>query len=335
MFEALLQSYAPLASTALVVVIVLGLAHYLMLVRPGQIGSEAKLPRQLLLLVLTVAALLSLVIVAPLPESTRNQVLALFGVLLSGVIALSSAAFVTNFMAAVMLRVTRPFKVGDFIRVGEFFGKVSERGLFDTEIQTENRELIAIPNATFITQGVTVMRSSGVIVSASVSLGYDSGYSELEPLMLEAAEKAGLKAPYVHISSLGDFAVNYRIAGLLEDIERILTVRSELNRQLLYVLHSAGIEIASPTIARHITQDPATRILPQSRPQSAPSRSAAAEEIVFDKARQTELLEQERETLLVRLAELKASDQPADDQVSLQERMVIIENQLKTLAEES
>ena len=102
-------------------------------------------------LALTLGAVILLLSVSPLAESTRNQMLALIGVLLSGVIALSSAPFVTNFMAAVMLRVTQPFKVGDFIRVGDLFGKVSERGLFDTEIQSENRELIALPNATFIT----------------------------------------------------------------------------------------------------------------------------------------------------------------------------------------
>ncbi len=335
MLNELITRYTPLATTMFASMLLLALAHYLLLVRPGKLGSEAKLPRQLSLLLLTAVAILVTIIVAPLPESTRNQILALLGVLLSGVIALSAAAFVTNFMAAVMLRVTRPFKVGDLIKVGDFFGKVSARGLFDTEIQTQNRELVAIPNATFITQGVTVMRSSGVIVSASVSLGYDNSYGELEPLLLRAAEKAGLSAPYVHITSLGDFAVNYRVAGLLENLEHILTKRSELNRELLFTLHTAGIEIASPAITRHITMDAATRILPESLTRSTSSRSASAEEIVFDKARETELLELARQQLLGQIEELKASSGTAEEQAALATQLAAIQEQLTAVAEES
>lgn len=336
MFEPMIGSYLPLLVGVALALIVLALSHYLLLVRRRELGSEARLPRQLILLALTVLSMLVLLILAPMPESTRSQVLGLLGIVLSGVIALSSAPFVTNFMATVMLRVTKPFSVGDFIRVGELYGKVSERGLFDTEIQTENRELIAIPNATFISQPVTVVRNSGVIVSTAFSLGYDLSYNKAEPLMIQAAEKAGLTDPYVHIIELGDFSVNYRVCGLLLDVQGVLTAHSELNRQLLYTLHSAGLEIASPTITRHITQPADTRIIPPVQPAPAPEQRIKAEEIVFDKARDIEQLEQARSDLQQQISDLRLSKEAnADSKEPLLEKLAHIEDALKTLMEQS
>jgi small-conductance mechanosensitive channel len=327
-------AFLPLAVALALTIVVLGLAHYLLLARHKDLGSEARLPRQLILLALTLAAIVLLVSVSPLTESTRNQVLALLGVLLSGVIALSSAPFVTNFMAAVMLRVTRPFDVGDFIRVGDAFGKVSERGLFDTEIQTENRELIALPNATFITQGVTVVRKSGVIISSQVSLGYEAGYGEVEPLLLQAAEACGLSDPFVHILALGDFSVQYRVAGLLSDVTRILTARSNLNQQILYTLHGAGVEIASPTITRHITQAESTRILPPEQPAPARDEGDGAEAIVFDKAREVELFTQTRAELTAQLEALGSEGSGTQRAETLRQQIAALQQRIEALQQQ-
>lgn len=332
---ALIESYLPLLIVIVISAAGLTLGHIFLLARHKELGSEARLPRQLILLLMTLLSLVLMLIVAPLPDATRNSVLTLMGIALSAVIALSSTSFVTNFMAAVMLRVTRPFKVGDFIRVGELFGRVSERGLFDTEIQTENRELIAIPNATFITQSVSVARSSGVIVSTTLSLGYDIDYSEVEPLMLEAAAGAGLSDPYVHIVALGDFSISYRVCGLLADLEAILTARSELHHQLLRILHGAGIEIVSPTITRHINQSAEHRIIPRASYAAPNDNAVLAESIVFDKANEIAKLESLRDELQARVQQLKkASDQDLDVAPTL-EQLARIEEELQALRKQT
>ena len=313
----------------------LALGHYLLLHRHKELGSEARLPRQVALLLMTIVSLVLMIIVMPVPESTRNQILTLVGIALSAAIALSSTSFVTNFMAAIMLRVTRPFKVGDFIKVGDLFGKVSERGLFDTEIQTENRELIAIPNATFINQSVTVARSSGVIVSTTLSLGYDIGFSEVEPLMLEAAAGAGLSDPYVHIIELGDFSISYRVCGLLADVEGILTARSELNRHLLATIHAADLEIVSPTITRHINQSAELKIIPQLRRVAPRDDKVRAEEIVFDKATEISSLQASRDELRARVQALKESRATGDETAAVLAQLERIEKELKEMKEQS
>jgi small-conductance mechanosensitive channel len=157
--------------------------------------SEAKLSghrfrNQMIMILLTAAGTLIVILVVPMGDIMRGQVLSLIGILLSAAIALSSTTVLGNAMAGVMMRAVGNFRMGDFVRVGEHVGRVSERGLFHTEIQTEDRELTTLPNLYRVTHPVTTIRTSGTIVSTLVSLGYDVPRTRIEDLLLVAARNA-------------------------------------------------------------------------------------------------------------------------------------------------
>ena len=132
-------------------------------------------------------------------------------------------------MAGMMLRAVRSFRPGDFIRVGDYFRRVSEQGLFHVEIQTEDRDLTTMPNLYLVTNPFKVIRSSGTIISAEVSLGYDIPRTKIESLLIEAALAVQLEEPFVLVTELGDFAVTYRISGLFPKVKHILSTRSALH----------------------------------------------------------------------------------------------------------
>lgn len=324
-----LKPLIPMLVTLGTSVLVLWLWNHFFIKRKRNSSDNSKFAYQLVQFVLAVILLISVIIASPLAEGTRNQVLALIGIVISGVIAFSSTVFVTNFMAAVMLRVTKSFRVGDFITVAGYRGKVSEKGLFDTEIQSENRELIAIPNATFLRNPVVVSQSSGSIVYTTLSLGYEVSHSYVRPLMLQAAEQSGLTDPFVHITLLGDFAVTYKVSGLLNDVQLILTSKSRLNQNLLDVLHLAGIEIVSPSVARHIQQNESTRLIPGRFPVHKDEHLVQAEEIVFDKAIEAKELMAARKLILRRLDEKK--QEKSSDAEILEAELELIEDQLAAL----
>lgn len=103
---------------------------------------ESRVRRQLLQVAVVVLALIVLALMVPLQTDTRGQLLSLFGLLLTGVLGLASTTFVSNAMAGFMLRSVASFRTGDFVRVGEHFGRVTETALLHTEIQSEDRDLI-------------------------------------------------------------------------------------------------------------------------------------------------------------------------------------------------
>jgi len=294
MFESF-TSFGPLIGTIFAVGVTLWAAYLLLIRRHSDIGNERMFPRQLIMLGLTLLGILIVVLVMPINQSSRNQLIGLFGIVISAAIALSSTAIISNLMAGVLLRITKPFRVGDFVRIGEHIGRVSERGLFDTEIQTETRELISLPNIYCISNPLATIRSSGTIISASLSLGYEIDHNRIEQLLLEAAKTCGLTEPFVHILELGNFAVTYRVSGFLEETKRLISMQSNLYGCVLDTLHSQSIEIMSTSYMNQRQIRDGASVMPATTVVSVPAdQETSAEEIAFDKAEQAEKLENEK-----------------------------------------
>jgi small-conductance mechanosensitive channel len=303
------SSFGPLLVAVAVVGAVLWTAHWFLIKRHSDLGKERMFSRQLIMLGLTLIGLLICVFALPIRDSSRNQLTGLIGILLSGLFAFSSTTAISNLVAGVLLRITKPFRVGDFIRIGDHFGRVCDRGLFDTEIQTETRELIALPNSYCIGNPVTTVRSSGTIISASLSLGYELDHRRIEPLLMEAALACGLLEPFVHILELGNFSVTYRVSGLLEEPKRLISARSNLYACVLDTLHSNDIEIVSPSFMNQRRVDDNASIIPAST-KAAPSaaeKESSAEDVVFDKAESAEQLENEKQELMQRIESLEST----------------------------
>lgn len=217
----------------------------------------------------------------------------------------------------------------------KYFGRVTERGLFDTEIQTESRELISLPNTYLISHPITTTRSSGAIVSAELSLGYNIHHSQAEPLLLSAAEASGLKEPWVYVLEMGNYAVTYRVSGLLEDSERLITAHSNLCRLILDTLHGNGIEIMSPTYMnqRPLGEDSTT--IPKQIVIPTTTNSEGSEHLVFDKAEEDERKERQKQQAVKEIQDLESSLKEAvdADKIRIKKNMESARERLKTLKE--
>ena len=284
-----LERWAPSLATLAVTVLVVGLTHRLLRRRSTKMPPNAHTTTWAPLFVFFLAAIgvVTLILNLPIGSDARGQLLSLLGLLATAAIALSSTTFVGNAMAGLMVRTVGNFGPGDFLRVGDLMGRVSERGLLHTEIQTEDSDLTTIPNLYLIAQPVTVVRSTGTIVSATVSLGYDVGRDRAERALLTAAKCAGLEDPFVQVSELGDFAISYRTAGFLSEVKALLSSRSQLRACMLDELHAAGIEIVSPAFMnqRVLPSDKVFMAQASARPTTG---SAVPEAKIFEKAEEAE-----------------------------------------------
>ncbi|MDH5425703.1 MAG: mechanosensitive ion channel family protein [Gammaproteobacteria bacterium] len=279
--------YIPVVSSLLASALFLWLMHWLLLGRRAALGAQARLPRQLIMFALTISALVLLIILFPMHDSTRGQVITLLGLVITGVIALSSTSFVANVMAGLMLHVVKSFNPGDFIRVGQQMGRVTERGLFHVEIQTEDRDLSTIPNLHLATNPVTVVHSTGTIISAELSLGYDISRKLIEDLLKQAALQTDLQDPFVLIISLGDYSVVYRISGFLAEVKNLITARSNLKKNVLDALHENNVEIVSPAFMNQRQLPAEQKIIPDSEvaaKRKKLKKEILPEELIFDKA---------------------------------------------------
>ncbi|MDD4498381.1 MAG: mechanosensitive ion channel, partial [Methanosarcinaceae archaeon] len=150
----------------------------------------------------------------PLPEESKQSFLNLLGIIAGASIALSSTTFIANAMSGMMLRLIKPFRVGDYIESEEVFGRVTDVQLLYTRVQSVDRDLITLPNLKLVSNPLKTIRTSGTVIDTTVSLGYDIPRQEIEKNLVLAAENTGLETPFVHVMELGDFSVTYRVGGL-------------------------------------------------------------------------------------------------------------------------
>lgn len=286
------------------VVVVLGLINYL--IRRG-LTEELSVSRQLLMLCLTAAGLLMIIFSLPLSETSRGQILSLLGIVVTAVIALSSTTFVANVMAGLMLRAVNNFRPGDFIRSETFFGRVTERGIFHTEIQSEDRDLITLPNMYLVNNPVTVVHNSGTIISATLSLGYDVSHVQVEELLIKAADKTGLEDAFVLVIDLNDFSVSYRVGGFSNDVNRLLSTKSSLRKNILAMVHDSGIEIVSPGFMNQRVLAPGEKTIPARISEKAQDKTGSSpEDMIFDKAGSAAEHEELKQELATAREELEA-----------------------------
>lgn len=311
-----LPQWYPFITTLLVSSVVIFVASLLVARINKALTADQRLPRQLSFIAVIIICLIAIILTLPVSESSRNQVLALLGVMVSGVLAFSSTTIVTNLMAGVVLKFNRPFRTGDFIRCNDYFGRVSEKGLLDTEIQTEQRDLISIANNYLINNPVTVIRASGTLVTADVSIGYDVHHDTVTQLLEQASTHAGLSEGFVQVTALGDFSVNYRVSGLLTEIKGLLSAKSRLHTAILDELHNNGVEILSPNVVAQRITDPSRAFIPEPRAtiKNDAVKDEIPEELAFDKAEQAEQHELELEAKKAQREQLTVARDNATDQ---------------------
>ena len=319
----ILVRLTPLLGTIAAVVVGLGFINWY-LRRRWQENPSAQFRFQLIMLALSFAGLLAIIVALPVNDTLRGQLLSLIGILLSAAIALSSTTFIGNIMAGIMLRVMKNARPGDFITVADLTGRITEMDLLHTEIQTEFRDLVTVPNLYMVTQPLQVVRASGTIIQAEVSLGYDVSHARAVEVLCTAADDAGLKDGFVQVRELGDFSVTYRVAGLLEDVTSLISARSRLRASMLDSLHGAGIEIVSPNFMNTRALGEGRKIIPTLSRMTAPQAQASAEELAFDKADEAASIEKIRTAIEQTDVAIKALSEAADsldpDEIATLER---------------
>ncbi|MBT8081574.1 MAG: mechanosensitive ion channel [Gammaproteobacteria bacterium] len=266
-----------------------------------------KFRHQLIQIAAVLVAILFLILLLPVGGELRGQLLRLFGLIFSATIALSSTTLVGNIMAGLMLKAIGNCRPGNYITVGDYFGRISEVDLLHIEIQTEERDLTTLPNTYLVTHPVRVMRASGTLLSVEVSLGYDVSRRVIEDLLLKAATDSELESPYVQIRELGDFSVTYQVSGLLKEINRIIEKRRELRARTMDVLHGAGIEIVSPSFMNTRAIEKGQPFIPEvDEGDDATATGGSPDAMVFDKAEKAASVSKLRESLAEAETRLRA-----------------------------
>jgi len=173
-----------------------------------------------------------------------------FGLLIS----LGSSSAIGNIIAGLVITYMRPFQIGDRVRIGEATGDVIEKTLLVTRLRTIKNEDVTIPNSSILTGNTfnfsSNAKENGLILNASVTIGYDVPWRKVSAMLIEAANRTGEllnePKPFVLQTGLDDFYVNYQINCYTEKAEIAAGIYSELYGHIQDVFAENGVEILSP-----------------------------------------------------------------------------------------
>ena len=161
---------------------------------------------------------------------------------------------VSNYAAGVILIISRPFKVGDTLSIGSFYGVVEEIKLSYTVLRNEDEELITIPNKKMIGD-VLVNSFAFRIVETSIGVAYEQDPSTTIALVEEVL--AGFKEvsqehkPVVGIAKFGESTIELGLRYWVPT-KSFFRTQFEVNLALYNALHAHHITIPYPQREVHI-----------------------------------------------------------------------------------
>ena len=105
-------------------------------------------------------------------------------------VGLASQDILKNLFGGLMIVFDRPFKVGDKIEVGKYYGEVVEIGLRSTRVVTPDDSLVSVPNAEIMNQSVSNANSGepNCQVVAEIYLPITINTDKVRKIALEAAQ---------------------------------------------------------------------------------------------------------------------------------------------------
>ena len=326
-FKDILFSLSGTVSTVLIIILSFFVVKWIFNRIEGE-KEKSTITRQVVYVIIILLGALALAISLPIENSLKNQIIGLIGIVLSAGLAFSSTTLIGNALAGIMNANIKNFHLGDFIRIENYFGRVTKKGLFRTEIQTEDRNLTSLPNLYIANNPLKIIRESGTIISTTVSLGYDVNRSKIETFLLEAAKASGLTEPFVFITNLGDYSVTYKINGLLTDITKYLTATSQLNAKVMDHLHREGIEIVSPKFMNQRQVNDIQYIPAMTKERKPALDEKLPEELVFDKAIKADQIDDKivsLEKIEEEIKQLKLASKDAKDKEKINNRIKKLE----------
>jgi small-conductance mechanosensitive channel len=175
-------------------------------------------------------------------------------VLVGLMISLGSSGIVNQVISGLTMTYSRALKKGDFVKIGDVEGTVTQLGMLSTKLKTLHREELTIPNAVVISTVTTnysrLQREGGVLVPTSITIGYDAPWRQVHALLLLAAQRtAGIRCqppPVVRQAGLRDFYVEYTLLVCLEDPASKGLVLDALHANIQDAFNEYGVQIMSP-----------------------------------------------------------------------------------------
>ena len=200
-------------------------------------------------------------------------------VILGLMVSIGASGLIGQIASGVMLVYTKALLVGEYVRIQDCEGTVTELGTFVTRLRTGLGEEISLPNS-LVLANVTrnysrVAKGKGFVLDTTITIGYDTPWRQVHALLLEAAgqipEVLKTTEPFVVQSALSDFYVAYKLVVYVDSDQPSTRARvtSDLHAAIQDAFNRHGVQIMSP---QYFEDPEKPKIVPESDWYAAPAK---------------------------------------------------------------
>jgi len=169
-------------------------------------------------------------------------------------VAIAAQALLKDFFSYFSIVFDRPFKLGDFIIVGDFMGTVEYIGIKTTRLRSLGGEQVIFSNTDLTDSRVrNYKRMEKRRVVFSLGVTYQTSLSQLKeiPKVIEKVIKDTKDTAFdrAHFFSYGDFSLIFEVVYFVSspDYNKYMDIQQEINFAIKEEFERRNIEFAYPT----------------------------------------------------------------------------------------
>ena len=157
-----------------------------------------------------------------------------------------------NLFAGLAIQIEKPFRVGHWVKIGDFEGRVTEVTWRATKLLTKAGQFVVVPNS-LMSKDPILNHSEPTIptrIDVEVGASYDVPPNEVKKALHEALDNAPLvlrdPPADVLVADFASSSVNYRVRFWIDDFGRDNTARDQVRSNIWYTFRRHNIEIPYP-----------------------------------------------------------------------------------------
>ena len=206
----------------------------------------------LLKLLLYVLVILTAASVMGVPLTSFITLLASAGVAIS----LAVQGALSNFVGGLTILLLKPFRVGEYVKIGDIEGTVQKTGVFYTELTTPDNRHISLPNSSLTSTAIINNSREGTRrIDVAFSVSYSADIDQVRATLMQAVERTGRylpdPAPMIRLTQCADSCLVFTVRVWVNSADYW-----EVNWGILEngkrALDAAGIEIPYPQMDVHM-----------------------------------------------------------------------------------
>ena len=177
-------------------------------------------------------------------------------------VALAAQNIISDLFASLSIVLDRPFVLGDFLVIDDFYGNVEKVGLKTTRVRSLSGEQLVFSNNDLLSSRI---RNYGQMVERrivfTIGVVYQTPYeklAELPGIIKDIVDKQdSARFDRSHFQKFGDYSLNFETVYYVEssDYRLYMDIQQAVNLEIFRRFAEEGIEFAYPTQTLFVERD--------------------------------------------------------------------------------